>query len=151
MPCLTLAVGCLMMFAQGSAAQKSRTSVSATEVNGTYRMNFSGKYKRESNDIKILSVGRGRLRVSMDLLYPYSLANGERTVNMGELDGEAAIKGDTAIYKSNEFGPCKITIKFVKAGTIKVSQEGTDADCGFGHNVMADGTYRKVNSNRPKF
>ena len=147
----SFAVVCLMTFSFDAYAQKPRASVSAAEVNGSYRMSFGGKFKRQSNDIKILALGRTRLRISMDLVFPYTLKDGELMVNMGGLDGEATIKGDTAIYRSSESGKCEITIRFVKAGTIKVSQEGTDADCGFGHNVMSDGTYRKVSSKRPKF
>jgi hypothetical protein len=33
-------------------------------------------------------------------------------------------------------------------GKLIVKQEG---GCGFGHNVMADGAYRKVSSRKPKF
>jgi len=144
----SFAVVCLMTFSFDAYAQKPRASVSAAEVNGSYRMSFGGKFKRQSNDIKILALGHSRLRISMDLVFPYTLKDGELMVNMGGLDGEATLKGDTAIYRS---GKCEITIRFVKPGTIKVSQEGTDADCGFGHNVMSDGTYRKVSSKRPKF
>ena len=139
--------GCL---AFGANAQTGRNSVSAAEVNGSYRMNFKGKYKGSSNDIKILALGKGRLRIAMDLIYPY-MVKGEMSANMGQLDGEATIKGDTAVYDSSEFGTCKITIKFVRPGTITVSQEGSDFDCGFGHNVMSDGTYRKVSNRKPKF
>ncbi|MEO6655995.1 MAG: hypothetical protein ABIO36_07910 [Pyrinomonadaceae bacterium] len=133
------------------SAQSVRKSVSAAEVNGIFRMSFIGKFKDNSNDIKILALGAGKLRIAMDLVYPYRLQNGEMMANMGQLDGEALIKGDTAVYDSSEFGPCKITIKFVKPGTIKVSQEGTDGGCGFGHNVSSDGIYRKVSSRKPKF
>ncbi|MEO6052349.1 MAG: hypothetical protein ABIP78_13605 [Pyrinomonadaceae bacterium] len=132
-------------------AQITRKSVSAAEVNGTFRMNFTGKFKDNSNDIKILALGGGKLHIAMDLVYPYRLQNREMMANMGQLDGEALITGDTAVYDSSEFGPCKITIKFVKPGTIKVSQEGTDGECGFGHNVNSDGTYRRVSSRKPKF
>jgi hypothetical protein len=34
---------------------------------------------------------------------------------------------------------------------MEVTQEGTDADCGFGHNVMARGTYRRIKGGRPRF
>jgi hypothetical protein len=34
---------------------------------------------------------------------------------------------------------------------LKVEQAGSDADCGFGHNVYANGTYRKIKSGKPKF
>ncbi|HQU86613.1 MAG TPA: hypothetical protein PKY59_26010, partial [Pyrinomonadaceae bacterium] len=71
--------------------------------------------------------------------------------NMGQAEGEAEIVGDTATYTSSEFGECKIVIKFVKAGTIDVSQETSEAECGFGFNVSADGIYKKVSSAKPKF
>ncbi len=145
-----LAAVCLMVFAGDAAAQRSRTRVSASEVNGTFRSFFSGKFKGQSNDLKIYALGGGKLHIAFELIYPY-VVNGEPSANMGYLDGQAAIKGDTAIYESTEFGSCKITIKFVKPGTVRVTQAGTDADCGFGHNVMSDGTYRKVSGRKPKF
>jgi hypothetical protein len=148
--CLIFAFSCLMLFSAASAAQTSRPSVSAAEVNGTFRMNFKGKFKQFSNDVKILALGGGKIRFAMDLVYPYSLKNGEPMVNMGGLDGEAAISGDVAIF-SSEDAKCKMTIKFVKAGTIKVTQDDSAADCGFGHNVFASGTYRKVSGKKPKF
>ncbi|MEQ1604015.1 MAG: hypothetical protein ABL999_04030 [Pyrinomonadaceae bacterium] len=144
------AFSCLMLFS-GAAAAQSRASVPAAEVNGTFRMNFTGKYKGSSNEIKILALGGGKVRVAMELVYPYKMQNGELMANMGELDGEASISGDTAVYSATEFGKCTITIKFVTPGTIKVAQDGTDADCGFGHNVMATGTYKKVSSKKPTF
>ena len=137
--------------AMAAPAQTGRKAVSATEVNGTFRMNFKGRYRANSNEIKILALGCGQLRIAMDLTYPYTMQNGEQMANVGQLDGEAAIDGDTAIYSSREFGRCEITIKFVRPGTIKVSQDGSDAACGFGNNVTADGTYRKVSSRKPKF
>lgn len=145
------AVGVLMLSSTNADAQTSRASVSAAEVNGTFRMNFTGKYRDFSNDIKILALGGGKIRVAMDLLYPITTGSGEKSANTGTLDGEASISADTAIYESAEFGTCKITIKFVKPGAIKVTQDGSDADCGFGHNVSASGTYRKVSSRKPKF
>ncbi len=133
-----------------SEAQIARKSVPASEVNGTFRHSFSGKFKGSSNDIKILALGHGKLKVAFDLIYPFVVA-GELSANFGSAEGIATISGDTAVYRSSKFGPCAITIKFIKPGTIKVTQEGTDFDCGFGHNVTADGTYRKTSSEKPKF
>ena len=132
------------------AGQTSRASVSAAEVTGTFRMNFTGKYRSNSNEIRILALGKGNLRIAMDLTYPYTMGNGELMVNTGELDGEASITGDAAVYASED-GRCKITIRFVRPGTVNVKQDGTDADCGFGSNVYAGGTFRKVSSAKPKF
>jgi len=143
MCCSTVAVG-----------QSARDAVSGAEVTGTFRMNFQGKYKDLANELKIQALGRGKLRIAFDLVYPYTLRNGEITVNMGSLDDEASITGDTAIYESDEFSrsdKCVIKIKFVKPGVVKVEQSAADFACGFGHNVTADGTYRKVSGKKPKF
>ncbi len=143
-------VFCSIVLSGAAFGQKARPSVPASEVNGTFRMNFTGKYKGSSNEIRIWALGRGKLRIGMDLLYPY-IVNGELSANIGELDGDATIHGDIAVYESSEFGKCRISIKFLRPNTIKISQEGSDADCGFGHNVTADGTYRKVSSKKPTF
>lgn len=140
----------LLLFAAGDAAAQ-RASVSGKEVTGTFKMNFRGKFAKLSNEMKIQALGGGRLRVAFDLIYPYTLRNGETTVNMGGMDTEASIVGDTAVIESEEFGSCRITIKFIRPGTVRVTQEGSSAECGFGHNVTAEGTYRKISSAKPKF
>ena len=144
---IALCVLLLTVMSVSVQAQKGRTSVSTAEVTGTFRMNFGGKFRRTYDEIKIASIGRGKLRVSMDLLFPH-VVNGEMSPNLGSLDDTFSIKGDTASYTT---GQCTLTIKFVRPGTINVTQQGMDSDCGFGHNVMADGTYRKVSSRKPKF
>ena len=145
---LSLLSICLMIFLAGTYVQGQRSSVSAAEVTGSFRHSFTGKFKGSSNDIKIASAGKGKLHIGMDLVYPYM--NGkELMANTGELDGQASIDGDTAVYTSKEFGPCTITIKFTKPGVIDVKQD--EGDCGFGHNVSADGHYVKVSSRKPTF
>jgi hypothetical protein len=69
---------------------------------------------------------------------------------MGGLSGEIPIVGDTAVYRSED-GKCRITLKFTRSGTLKVDQDGSDAECGFGRNVYASGTYRKTSTRKPKF
>lgn len=149
---VVLGLVCIAAFAFSTVAQTSRKSVSGAEVTGTFKMSFIGaKYKGLTNDLYIQALGKGKLKIMFDLIYPYTLNNGEVSVNMGSLSGEASIVGDTAIYESDEFGPCKITIKFVRSGQVKVTQDGQSFDCGFGHNVMAAGTYKKTSSAKPKF
>src|SRR5437016_10372360 len=114
---------CVVALTGVTNAQTSRASVPASEVNGTFSHGFTAKYKGSSSEIKILALGRGRLRIAMELLYPYTMQNGDLMANTGTLDGEATIVGDTAVYKSSEFGACKITVKFVKLGAITVTQE----------------------------
>lgn len=135
-----------------AAAQKTRKSVSGSEVTGTFEKKFTGRYKGSANEIKIAALGGGRLRVAMDLIYPYTMQNGELMANTGKFDGEATIVGDIAMAETGgDLGirTCAIIITFVRPGTIKVTQEGDD--CGFGHNVSAAGTYKKISSKKPKF
>ena len=148
--CSVFALAVMMTASTFSVAQTSRKSVSAAEVNGTFKMTFRGKFRKFSNEIKILALGGGKIRVAMDLVYPYSLKNGEPSVNMGGFDEVAVIVGDTANYESED-GKCKFVFKFVKLGTLKIVEDETDGGCGFGHNVMADGTYRKVSGRKPRF
>lgn len=139
------------IFSASSALAQTRKTVGAAEATGAFRNYFSGKARGSFDEIKIQSIGKGKLKVSFDLTYPHRDASGKMTANMGTGQGIAAITGDTAIYSSDEFGKCRITIKFVKPGQIKVTQSGSDSDCGFGFNVTADGTYRKVSGAKPKF
>jgi len=150
--CVTPMVTVVMLtFAIVSASgQTGRKSVSAAEVTGTFRMEFTGKFRGNSDEIKIASTRRGKLHVFMDLTYPYKMANGEDMANVGQLDGEFAIDGDVATYTSDD-EQCKMTIHFLRPGAIEVHQDGSDAACGFGNNVFATGIYRKVSSRKPKF
>lgn len=132
------------------SAQASRASVPASEVNGTFRHNFTGKYKGSYNEIRIWALGKGKLKVSFDLTYPFTDGTGQPSANVGQATGVAEISKDIAIYRSAENGDCAITIKFVKQGMIEVEQQGASA-CGFGHNVTAGGTYRKFSSRKPVF
>jgi hypothetical protein len=138
-----------VVFATQTSAQ-TRQSVGASEVNGTFRYYFEGKYKGNFNEIKILALGKEKLRVAFQLVYPFTDGTGGLMVNTGEASGTATIEGDTATFLPDETTGCIITIKFVKRGTIKVTQEG-DSDCGFGLNVNSQGTYKKSSSAKPRF
>jgi hypothetical protein len=70
--------------------------------------------------------------------------------NIGEAIGEADIEGNVATFIPGDTTQCKITMTFL-TNRMKVEQEGIDADCGFGHNVMATGTYRRVKGGKPRF
>src|SRR6266404_7444089 len=113
-------------------------AVTPAQVNGLYR------YGR--NDFRILALGHHKLKVQF---------NGEWMTrggypNIGEAIGEADIEGNVATFIPGDTTKCKITMTFL-TNRMKVEQEGIDADCGFGHNVMATGTYRRVKRGKPKF
>lgn len=141
-----------IIFSSFSAASaQARKSVGAAEVTGTFRSYFTGAAKGSYDEIKISSLGAGKLKISFELTYPHRDGTGKMSANVGEAAGEATIKGDTAVYESTEFGQCKITVRFVKPGAIEVTQSGADTECGFGANVSASGDYKKFSGKRPKF
>ncbi len=128
----------------------ARTAVTASEVNGTFIQDYGKKFEHICSSIKIKSTGPNKLHVSFDMVWPNIAPQGELMPNFGTAEGAATIVGDTAVYKSNEFGPCKITIKFVKPGVISVTQSGSDCDCGFGGHVYADGVFQKQGARRKR-
>jgi len=113
--------------------------VTAAQVNGTW--------KTKGGEFKIWAVGKQRLQVEFSGVYEYKTPNGPMA-NEGEGSGIATIEGDTAIFKpEGAEEECQITLKFT-GGKLIVAQTGI---CGFGHNVSAEGTYKKVSSRKPKF
>jgi hypothetical protein len=123
-------------------ATAGERSVTAAEANGTYR-DVEGK-----SEIKILALGHGKLKVQLALVYEYQSGAGP-AANVGDASGEATIENDTAVFVPEEAGDCKITMTFLANGKLKVEQKGEE--CGFGHNVRADGTFRKISNRKPKF
>src|SRR5438552_19161476 len=112
--------------------------VTADQANGVYRY-----YKSE---FRILALGHNKLKVQFDGIY-MTLA---KSPNMGYAMGEATIEANVATFVPPDTQGCKITMTFLP-GKIVVKQDGSDADCGFGHNVYATGTFRKIRSGKPKF
>lgn len=113
--------------------------VTSAQVNGTWR------YK--SNTLKVWALGQQKLKVEFLGTYEYKTPAGWMA-NTGSGNGVALIEGDTATFRPDGADEdCRITMKFAK-GKLIVEQEG---GCGFGHNVIASGVYRKVSRGRPKF
>jgi hypothetical protein len=117
---------------------KSQKIVTAAQVNGVYRY-----YQSE---FRILALGHNKLKVQFDGVY----ITASRTPNLGTATGEAVIDGNVATFKPEDTQQCEITLVFLP-NKLKVEQAGSDADCGFGHNVYANGSYRKIKSGKPKF
>ena len=132
-----LATFCLAAFALAASAQNAKV-VTAAQANGFYRYYDS--------EFRILALGHNKLKVQFDGIY-HTIA---KSVNMGYAMGEATIDGNVAMFVPPDTQGCKITMTFLP-GKIVVKQDGSDADCGFGHNVNATGTYRKIRGGKPKF
>jgi hypothetical protein len=108
--------------------------VTASQVNGTW--------ESKRGEFKVRALGNQKLRVEFSGFYDY-VSQAGRMVNTGEGKGIAFIEGNTAIFKPDGAEEeCRITMKFT-GGKLFVTQEGV---CGFGLNVTAAGTYRKLSS-----
>lgn len=134
----TAVIASLLLGSLWISGQSSQRAVTPAQINGVY------KYDR--NDFRVLALGHNKLKVQF---------NGEWMTrggypNIGEAIGEATIIGNVATFIPGDTTKCKITMTFLRNKMI-VEQEGMDAECGFGHNVMASGTYRRVKAGRPRW
>ena len=120
------------------ARQKAKRPVQTGSVTGTY--------KYVLNTVEVLELPDHRVRISFSGFWPNDHKRVE-TRNVGNFDETVPLKGRTAVVKP-KYGDkdCAITLEF-RAGKVIVTQEGYH--CGFGFNVEADGTYRKVSSKPP--
>jgi hypothetical protein len=144
-----LTVLCVLAATIWGAAQEPQQSTPPKPPKGVVvtAAQANGVYSSYDNQIRILALGKNKLKVQFDGIY-HTIS---KSVNTGYASGEATIEGNVAVLELREWGPCKITMVFLRGNRLKVTQEGDSPDCGFGHNVRADGTYRKIRSGKPKF
>jgi hypothetical protein len=142
--CLIVSAMSLILFscATVSSAQtddkKIVQRVTAAQVNGVYRF-----YK---STFRVLALGNNKLKVQFAGVYENIMKN----VNVGYTEGIATIEGNVATLVPEGTTGCKFTMTFLP-GKLVVKQEGADYECGFGHNVYATGTYKRIRSGKPKF
>jgi hypothetical protein len=99
--------------------------------------------------------GGGVLRVIDDAKgtrFQLQLSRGAPTYNMGFLEGRLLVKDGRATHvRRNERFQCAIAFRFERETVVLTQSSGPDADCGFGHAVYADGTYRRTSRRTPAF
>ena len=144
---LLLTIICLVSAQFAGAKIVSRNHSLAKVPQKTKRL--TGTYRNRWSEFKIQALGVNRLHVQFNGSYQYKV-NGEMTANTGTADGTATLKYNVAMFTPTDTQGCSIALTFAGQKLI-VKQTGSDADCGFGHNVTADGTYTKRSSRPPKF
>lgn len=126
-----------------SPSLHAREALSNEEINGT----FTGK---DGSNFDILVVGKNKLQVSFSGVYFYKTPEGDSMSTTGQAAGIADLQGDTAYLRpSGVEKTCTLILRFPRPGQILASQQGDSANCGFGENVRADGSYRKTSSVKP--
>ena len=143
---LVCTLGGLLIGKSINAARPSAQNSNGKPVRIVTARQINGVYKYGRNDFRVLALGRHKLKVQF---------NGEWMTrggypNIGEAIGEASINGNVATFIPGETTKCRITMTFFN-NRMEVVQQGLDAECGFGHNVIASGTYRRVKAGRPRF
>jgi hypothetical protein len=134
-----------MTMAQTPQSGRPPKIVTAAQVNGTWRV----KQSYFSGEFRIWALGNQNLKVEFDGFTQYFVDGKYRTGSEGGAGGIAHSEGDTAILKPDDTTECVITMKFVGL-RLRVSQVDSGS-CGMGHNTSADGVYRRVSRNEPKF
>jgi hypothetical protein len=132
---LLIAAGALFNATAQTRLQSSQTVLHYKDVVGTYEEKITG------SRISVERAPHGLLRISIGAVYPYRTANGEMTANTGEAEGTVKLVGDTAFFKPEGTEGCTIKLVF-KPQSLIVTQQGADYECGFGHNVTAEGAYK---------
>jgi hypothetical protein len=132
-----------------SAAAKGRALLHSPAKVPQKTARLTGTYHNRWSEFKIQALGVNRLHVQFNGSYQYR-AGGQMTANTGTADGMATVKYNVATFTPTDTQGCSITLTFAGQKLI-AKQTGSDADCGFGHNVTADGTYIKRSNRPPKF
>ena len=131
----------LVVFAASNCAVRAQsTPKSAKSVTGNYRL--SKDESRNRLDVQQLAGGK----IKFHLLALWASHNNPDNIHNGELQGIAKLENGVAIYDRDA---CKIKVEFFPNRARVTQLEGSG--CGFGANVTADGTYRKLDSKKPKF
>lgn len=83
--------------------------------------------------------------------FQLQLSRGAPTYNMGYLQGRLAVKDGRATFVQAEDGfRCEIAFTFTRESVV-LKTLSADNGCPFGHQVHADGTYRRTSRKKPKF
>ena len=140
-PKLSLLVLLLTLCVVATAQTTLRGKSTNKDVTGHYVM------RREEfrNRIFVQQLPGGKIK--FDLLALWVSANNPENVHNGTAQGIMEIKNGVAVYEGSS---CKLTMTFLP-GKIKIVQSDEVGDCEFGFNVTATGSYRKIDSKRPKF
>jgi hypothetical protein len=133
----------LAWVATWAPARAAEPSLDAERTTGSYQLLDPGT----NGEMQLLWLGKGKLRVSFDLYYR---GGGVSSGATGVGVGEATLRGNTASYRSTDFPQCKLSLTFEPGNVVTVSGGG-EFECGFGHHVIADGSYRKLSGRKPSF
>jgi hypothetical protein len=124
---------CFVCLLTGTAS----ASVTPEQMEGVYVFKDAANQK----ELHLAYVGKGKLKVS------FNLKSSAKPPAIGVGGGDATVSGDVATYAKS--GACSIAMRFEPGNRLGVTQTGSDADCGFGSHLTADGEYTKSRGGNP--
>lgn len=139
-----------------TSAPNDRTSEQAPQPR-TILENVTGTYTY--GDQEDPDNGGGYLVVEQledqQLKFQLDLNRGAPNFNSGYASGTMVLKGNTAIWTTEEYNMdggtgCTISFLFTEDQVVIDQEQGSPVECGFGNGVLASGTYVKQN-NKPIF
>ncbi len=136
-PLVPLLLVCFVATAQQPFLKTARPK----QVTGQYRLRKNEF--RNSLDVRQLPGGK----IKFELIALWVSANNPENIHNGELHGVARLENGVANYES---GNCKVRMSFA-SNRVTITTDDVIDDCGFGANVAASGTYRKISSKIPRF
>lgn len=111
-------------------------------ITGTYT--YELPKEAGSGEIKIYPSDDGTVRFAI------SVVGAPPAYNQGMMEGTAPLEGNVVKISTSEYGgKCTIELTFNDGEVVAKTLEGDSPACGFGHNVMADGTYKLVDDLNP--
>lgn len=134
----------LLLFCWTVAVGKIPSSTKAKppgNVTGHYRM----RYQEFRNRIDVQQLPGAK--VKFDLLALWVSHYNPENVHNGTAQGIVSLENGKAIYETEG---CRLEIVFFP-NKLRITQSEGFGDCGFGANVTATGTYRRVDNKKPKF
>ncbi len=125
----------------------TQAAAQAGPLTGTYKF----KTQDADNQIAILDLGNGTLKFDFFGSWPHINTDGEQVAHTGVMSGALTLKGNKALFVLQEYGDCTLLFSFVKDKVdIDYLGKGSGRDCGLGHNVEAEGQYRRTSRQKPK-
>ncbi|MBK8565382.1 MAG: hypothetical protein IPN76_19055 [Saprospiraceae bacterium] len=113
-------------------------------------MSITGTYTYElpknagSGELKIYPSDDGTVRYAIMVVGP------PPAHNQGTMEGKAPFKDNVITITNTDFGgKCVIEITITDGEAVVKTLSGGPSECGFGNNVMADGTYKMVDDLNP--
>jgi hypothetical protein len=102
--------------------------------------------KKPSSELLTIDHGNG------DVEFQFDLWGGPHAYNSGGMIGHLSVRDGKAIFETTEYeGLCRIEFSFTPKQVTVRQTVGSWAECGFGHSILADGTFVRTSRKVPKF